>query len=581
MIEIGKSDNRIVSLDLATLIDTRLLIQSNSGGGKSYAIRRLLETSYGLVQQIVLDLEGEFATLREKFDYIIAGKGGDIPADPRTANLLARRLLELGVSAICDLYELKAHDRIRFVRLFLEALMNVPRSLWKPVLVIVDEAHFFCPEKGQAESHQAIIDLCTRGRKRGFCGVLATQRLSKLHKDACAELLNKMIGRTSLDIDQTRAADELGMRGKDSRIALRNLHPGEFHIYGPALHIGGKHSNDVIRFKVGQVRTTHPKVGARRIEAPPAPTAKIKKILASLADLPGEAEHEAQDLASLKSLNAELRRKLTMAEKGQPVIKPCDHAPLIKELQEKEKQYQIIIKNAIRSLKGMESAMVKTGQGIAETVANLSQASEDMRLPVPTRIQPRQSINPKESVKPRRSIPAATSAPTALNDGDLSQPQQRILDVLATFESIGVGSLHKNILAVFSGASPTSGGYFNNLGKLRNSLGLIEYPSSSYVILTDSGRQKARPGENIATLQSLHDAWYRTITPPQAKILAALIKIYPEDIEKVELAERIGVSGTSGGYFNNLGRLRTIGAIDYPTPGRVMATDLLFPEALK
>ena len=44
--------------------------------------RRLLEQTYARVPQIVIDVEGEFHTLREKFDYVLAGqKGGDCPAD--------------------------------------------------------------------------------------------------------------------------------------------------------------------------------------------------------------------------------------------------------------------------------------------------------------------------------------------------------------------------------------------------------------------------------------------------------------------------------------------------------------------
>src|SRR5437868_15004271 len=106
--------NQSVSIDLPTLLDTRLLVQANSGGGKSWLLRRLLEQSHGKVQQIVIDLEGEFATLREKYDYVLAGKEGDMPADPRSANLLGRRLLELNVSAIIDLYELPQYERKRF-----------------------------------------------------------------------------------------------------------------------------------------------------------------------------------------------------------------------------------------------------------------------------------------------------------------------------------------------------------------------------------------------------------------------------------------------------------------------------------
>lgn len=50
-------------IDLPRLLETRLLIQANSGGGKSWALRRLLEQTTDQVQQIVIDPEGEFASL--------------------------------------------------------------------------------------------------------------------------------------------------------------------------------------------------------------------------------------------------------------------------------------------------------------------------------------------------------------------------------------------------------------------------------------------------------------------------------------------------------------------------------------
>jgi hypothetical protein len=39
----------------------------------------------------------------------------------------------------------------------------------------------------------------------------------------------------------------------------------------------------------------------------------------------------------------------------------------------------------------------------------------------------------------------------------------------------------------------------------------------------------------------------------------------------------VGNSATSSGFANNLGALRSLGLIDYPQRGQVMATDLLFP----
>ena len=295
-------------IDLPRLVATRLLLQANSGGGKSWALRRILEQTHGLVQHIVLDVEDEFFTLREKFDYVLAGReGGDCPADVRSAPLLARRLLELNVSAIIGLYELKAQERVRFVRLFLESLISAPRSLWHPAIVVVDEAHMYCPEKEEAESAGAVIDLMTRGRKRGFCGVLATQRISKLAKDAAAEANNKLIGRAALDVDMKRAGLELGFTSREQLLELRALEAGEFFAFGPAL------SPQVMKIKVGPVETTHPEAGKRAMLAPAEPTAKVRSTLAKLADLPKEAEQEAQDLAALRRQVVELKRQLSQA----------------------------------------------------------------------------------------------------------------------------------------------------------------------------------------------------------------------------------------------------------------------------
>lgn len=151
-------------LNLERLIETRLLIQASSGAGKSWCLRRILEQTHGKVQQIVIDPEGEFASLREKFDYVlVARNGGDAIADPKLARIIAVRLLELGVSAILDIYELPPRDRVAFVKQFVDALVNAPRKLRHQLLVVLDEAHVFCPQKGDAESAQAVIDLCSRG----------------------------------------------------------------------------------------------------------------------------------------------------------------------------------------------------------------------------------------------------------------------------------------------------------------------------------------------------------------------------------------------------------------------------------
>ena len=108
MINLGKDCN----INIQKLIATRMLVNANSGGGKSYALRKFLEESSGQVQQIILDLEGEFISLREKGEYLIVGNEGDIPISIRTAEILSRKLMETKMSAVIDLSELKRNGLI-------------------------------------------------------------------------------------------------------------------------------------------------------------------------------------------------------------------------------------------------------------------------------------------------------------------------------------------------------------------------------------------------------------------------------------------------------------------------------------
>jgi DNA helicase HerA-like ATPase len=99
-----------IPIDLQKLLDTRMLVQAGSGGGKSYGLRKIIESIGNQVQQIVIDPEGEFVTLREKFDFALVSKGGDIPLNVKYAETLAHKILETGISVIIDLYE-PSHDQ--------------------------------------------------------------------------------------------------------------------------------------------------------------------------------------------------------------------------------------------------------------------------------------------------------------------------------------------------------------------------------------------------------------------------------------------------------------------------------------
>lgn len=275
-----------LEINLPVLLRTRMLITASSGGGKSYAMRRLTEQTAPLVQQIVIDSEGEFGTLTEKFPFVVFNNRSQVPLSECSAYALAQEIVRKEVSAVVDISEFETLERDHFVSRFIHGLMKLPPETWRPVMVFLDEAHLFAPQQGKSEAKKAVSDLACRGRKRGYCAVMATNRLSLLSKSVASELQNRLIGQTGLDTDIKRAADELGMGRLHAISTLTNLDPGNFMVFGPAL------SKTVQRVEIGPVLTTHG-VTLGDIKGPVTPTAQMLDEIFKLAEK--KPEHPQSD----------------------------------------------------------------------------------------------------------------------------------------------------------------------------------------------------------------------------------------------------------------------------------------------
>ena len=238
-IEIGTDTaGKAVRVDIQELLATRLLVQGNSGSGKSHLLRRLLEQSAGLVQQVVIDPEGDFVTLAEAYNHVVINAGD---YNEREIATMGARIREHRASVILSLDTLEIEAQMSCAAAFLNALFDAPREHWFPALVVVDEAQMFAPSASgdvtdavRRASLSAMTNLMCRGRKRGLAGAIATQRLAKLAKNVAAEASNFLMGRTFLDIDMARAADLLGMERRQAE-QIRDLERGCFLGLGPAI----------------------------------------------------------------------------------------------------------------------------------------------------------------------------------------------------------------------------------------------------------------------------------------------------------------------------------------------------------
>lgn len=238
-------------LDIEELLATRLLVQGNSGSGKSHLLRRLLEQSAQWVQQVIIDPEGDFVTLSDRFGHLV------VDGERTEAELagIANRIRQHRVSCVLTLEGLDIEQQMRAAAAFLNGMFDAEREYWFPVLVVVDEAQMFAPaaagemaEDTRRMTLSAMTNLMCRGRKRGLAGVVATQRLAKLAKNVAAEASNFLMGRTFLDIDMVRAADLLGMERRQAE-RIRELERGHFLALGPAI------TRLPLAVKIGAVKT--------------------------------------------------------------------------------------------------------------------------------------------------------------------------------------------------------------------------------------------------------------------------------------------------------------------------------------
>jgi hypothetical protein len=594
MVTVGHDESgKPVRVDAVALVTTKLMVTANSGGGKSYLLRKLFEQIGPTGQLIVLDLEGEFLTLREKLDLVIVGPAGEIPADVRAASLLVRRLMEKELSAVVDLSEQKPRERREFVRNFCETMVELPKDLWRPCFIGIDETHLFCPEKGQgeAESTEAVIDLVTRGRKRGYCTITATQRISKFNKDAAAEHNNKFIGRTTLDVDLKRAAFELGVSASEAVKMLRDLKAGEFYAFGPAMQRTG-----IVRLTVDPVDTTHAQAGKGRHLTPPKPSATIAAVVAELKDLPQQAEAEIRDMNDARRKIIELERQLRSAAKAQP-------APVAKETRSKQDiatiaKYRRGLEDAMkviaeinakgfeavgidpalveRAVKGAADQIVKLAeQGVKARQSELDKLKRELgqikyRLEKllegsdePVKVSVDVKHNEPFTVEP--PAPRRERSHDVSSNGTLPIGERKILTACVHYPD----GVKREQLTVLTGYKRSSRDAY--IQRLREK-SFVE-TNGDMIRATDAGIAEMGDVEPLPTGEALREQWRGRLPQGELAIFDVLIAAYPNAVSREELSEKTGYQRSSrDAYLQRMNAKRLI----QRTGDGVKASDELF-----
>lgn len=175
-------------LPVIELLTGRGFITGKSGSGKSntatVVAEELLENGFPL---LIVDTDGEYAGLRERYDLLHVGTDDecDFQSTPEEADHVVDLALTENRPVILDVSGIVDGDEVsETVASFVRSLFVKESDVQKPFLLIVEEMHEFVPEQGGLdELGELLIRVAKRGRKRGLgvCGL--SQRPAAVDKD--------------------------------------------------------------------------------------------------------------------------------------------------------------------------------------------------------------------------------------------------------------------------------------------------------------------------------------------------------------------------------------------------------------
>lgn len=582
------------TMDPDYLAGRSLALLGKKGSGKTYGMRVLAEEFYDAgVQTVIIDPVGVFWGLRSSRDGrrkglpipVFGGSYGDSPLEHTAGELMADLAVTEGLSMILDLSTFTSRNQERqFAMSFLDRLYrsNKERNL---IHVMVDEADLFSPQRPRPQDAPLLAimeNLVRRGRNFGIGTTLATQRPAVLSKDVLTQVDALVTLRMTGPQDRDAIKSWVSGQGDDEAWAtvapsLPGLSNGEAWWWVPEKQVLERVQMRQTRtFDSSPTRTRGAQARAPKEIADVDLSAIASQIAATVerakANDPKELRKQVKDLLDrLDRAERDLSRARDASEpqvrtvvETKVVTQPVEPKGLRDALVEAQR-YASHLSEVIDSAKALLDEV--------EKAPRQEEVSTTVREPVTGKVAPRTKVRraPQEPV---------STASTDTGDAQVSPARQRLLEALYGLERIGIDSPRKTQLALWAGVSPKSSGYANNLGALRT-VGLIDYLIPGTVSLTPQGRAMVDPSvvPDIPDDDALHDRIRSLVSPARWRLLSVLVEQYPDPISREDLAERAGVSAASSGFANNLGALRSLGLLDYPSPRLVVASDLMFLDA--
>lgn len=564
------------------VFDQHIIALGKTGAGKSSAVRVLVEHLLDHKQRvIVVTAKADWWGLKLAADGkhagypipVFGGEHADMPLHHTSGKTIAELLGTGDRSAILQMRDFMPGERTTF---WIDFSSNLFRVLRGKLFLVIDEVHNFAPKGKQLDTKATLMlhwsnKLASEARGLGITLIAASQRPAKVHNDflTSCETLIAMRVTTSWD----REAIESWISGcGDEKVGdevvrtLAQMKRGDAWVWSPEAEFGPKRIHFPLFTTYDSFRPQTPGDVKGLKGWADVDLDEVKQKLEIVVK-----EAEANDPAKLRAKIAELQKQIRTAP---PASSPVSDAFISKAIEravrDANQQAASRIAERDRVIKSLHETLAKISTEAGRAVNKLPELKQFTPAMTPAPVIYRE-------IPQRPSVRAADIKADVKGNGngELTPYQQSMIDALGDLELIGKTEPSWPLVGAAAGKSSGSSTFERYAAQLR-SAGLIDYPASNRMRLTDDGRARANQREQPITSEELQKRALALLTPYQADILRALIEAHPVALPIEEIAARSSKAHGSSTFERYMASLASMEMIERPRPKTAKAADWLF-----
>lgn len=573
-----------VPLDAAT---ETFGIFGQKGSGKSTTAARFVEQLVGAGgRAVIADPTGVWYGLMHDgtgpglAGIVLGGEHGDMLLDPSKGNVVAEFVVAQDTYPIVvlDLKLMRKADRTRFMLAFMETLYHENREA---LHLVLDEAHQFAPTQAREGGDQikllgAVEDVVALGRSRGLGITMISQRFATLNANVREQIGTLIVHRLVGSLDRKALRGWIEANGDPSREkevleTMAKLGTGRALVWSPAFldYFGVEAIERPVTF---DSRAT-PKVGQRVKRPGKRAVVNLDTLRARMAET--IAEVDSKDPVKLRARITELTREVEDSRRRAMVEPAVEVVTEVVRFAVVEPEDLAAIAAAREAIERVEARLRDLPHDYAEQVTRQKVAT----APTPARAPAR---SPERPVAPSPAVPVIVVQPSshtghsAQSDASIRAGARRMVEVLARHHPLRYTKAQWATLAGMKHTGGTWGAYMSAVLRA----GYVDRQGDLYGA-TESGLAfSGVTGGAPMSPEEVREVWRGKLRAGARAMFDQLVEVYPSALDKVSLADRVGMAVTGGTFGAYLGTLKRNGLAEVVADGAgIRATDVAMGAA--